>query len=128
MKTLIEQIYYKFDNFRKPAIIYSLAPFVEKPDGYRLSLQAEFEEYDKHELPAEKCSSMLFENVLISDEAILYFLPRLFEYVLLDDGNELFLYSRLEKLNVYNIPEPLMALISKLTAFLKLKEDLELCE
>jgi hypothetical protein len=120
---LLEEVKEQFSNFPKPTTIYSMEPYVKEPDNYRLMLQNKYASNISRELTLHDYSQILIENVLISDETILYLMPKLTELFLFQELDPFFFYSRLEIIDKSHLMVSQIDCINKLIEYAKDKES-----
>jgi ankyrin repeat protein len=120
-ENLISELENNFSSFERPTVIY-----VENPTQQKLRIQDECGHAIMENLIYEKCVILIFEGPLMSDEAYLYFLPRLARAVLCEDADEFLMYRRLERINKRVLAESQQRTLERLIDALKKKEaDLE---
>lgn len=118
---LISELENDFSSFERPIVIYQESITEEKR-----RIQNELGHRIREDMDYEECTLFLFEGPLISDEAYLYFLPRLARAVFYEDANEFFMYRRLERINQSILTEFQQRTLKRLINALKKKEaDLE---
>ena len=83
-----------FNTFEKPKQIYKSRSEDRTISDAQQRLQAEFVGRSKSELTRYECGVLIFENGAVSDDAYLYFLPRLCEAVFFEGADE-FLFGDL---------------------------------
>ena len=62
-------------------------------------IEADFKNLDREKITRDECVMMVIDGPLISDEAILYFLPELVKCTLKDGGHHYMLSQRLKSLD-----------------------------
>jgi len=120
---LYKEVQKVFSDIFHPEVIYSLEPYVTKPDSYRLKLQEEFGAILQGDLDKRNASQILLESVLISDQAIKYFLPKLTELFFYNELDPYFFYARLENISVNNLTKEQTLIINQLIKLAKEKEE-----
>lgn len=118
-KDFISELESEFSSFEKPIVIYRKSITEEKR-----RIQSEFGHRVREDMDYEACATFLFEGTLISDEAYLYFLPRLARAVFYEDAYEFFMYCRLEKIDKNILTESQCRILERLIESLKEKEAL----
>jgi len=121
--TVIEEVEREFESFARPPIIYSIPKDSGFVDSERLMIQKDFECLDRDHMNYEQCSMMICDSVLVSDDAVFYFLPRLAKAVLVEGGDEGLFYRRLEVLDESRLSESQRQAISRLISRLKAIEQ-----
>lgn len=131
--SLLDDIDKAFLSFEKPSIIYTIPADRDISKGEYLAIQHDFGSISREEMTYEQCAMMLVDGPLISDAALCYFLPRLARAVFQENGNEFFLYRRVENLdkNLFNqeqknILERLVIKLKELEQEIEMEEEREL--
>lgn len=102
-----------FRNRKRPPIISSHKDFPS--DDYQCnSIQNQFGSLEMSEMKEYDAKMMILDSVTICDEAILYFLPKLSEVVLLGGAHPDFFLCQLNRLDKLKLSEKEMNLIEEL--------------
>ena len=76
---------------------------IAQMDFERAGIQKDFQSLSLENMTYDQAAMMIIDHALISDPAILYFLPRLSYAVFYEGANEMLLQSRLELLNMNSL-------------------------
>jgi len=77
---LIDQLVEPFMQCRRPMIVHNGEPRTSV-DHTRSAIQKDFGMLHRDEVDVDKCSMIICDSSLMSDEAILYFLPSLIRHI-----------------------------------------------
>jgi hypothetical protein len=86
-------------------------------------IEADFKKLSREEMTHYDCAMMTIDGALISDEAILYFMPKLVEFTLKDEGHHFLLSQRLKSLDNLKLNETQNLLLKEVITALKDYED-----
>ena len=111
---LLTKIYDQFKTRKKPKFIVNQKRLNDPKDYECKSIQKAFKLKTVKNLTPYDCWTMLVDGHLLSDDAYLHFLPRLFEYVLEDPIKEDLLSSRLKSLDKRNLSSDENTIIEKI--------------
>jgi len=95
-KILLQSVSKAFESIIRPTSVCTAFESVADPE--RKQIDKDFGGLDKDAMTYEQCATMLIDAALITDDAFIYFVPRLLKAVLYENGNEYFLYTRLAQL------------------------------
>lgn len=108
-----------FNTFEKPKQIYKSRSEDRTISDAQQRLQAEFVGRSKSELTRYECGVLIFENGAVSDDAYLYFLPRLCEAVFFEGADEFLFYSHLQNIHTEKLSNEQCDVLEKLILGLK---------
>ncbi len=96
---MIKELYSTFEFENPPSTITTCKSNKNKPLDFECSsIEDDFANRDRKSLNYKECSMMLIDGPLLTTDAVLYFLPRLFEAVVKEGGDAYFLSLRLTEL------------------------------
>lgn len=133
--SLLDDIDKAFSSFTRPLIIYSAPADTDITKGEYSVIQQDYGSVSRDEMTYEQCSMMIIDGVLISDESLCYFLPRLAKAVFQEGANGYLLYRRLKHFDNYplnheqkKILECFITSLKELEREIEMEEERELRE
>lgn len=113
---IIKRAHELLDKYEKPKMLYS---FSDDIDEDRLNIQEKYISKAAVDLMSSECVELILCFTLISDNAIIYYLPRLLEAVILEDKwHEHALYARLELIKE-NVDKSIKDFLKEVIFFLR---------
>ncbi len=121
---LISEIEVVFGQIQRPSTIYVIPKSIREIAPDELMIQADFGNLSKEDMTYEQSSMMICDHVLISDQALLYFLPVLARNTFSSGALFSMLISRLKLVKQENLSCPQKLTLKKLIEELELREKL----
>ncbi len=116
---LISKVKATFEGFKRPERITIFGEISEEMS----LIEADFKKLLKDDMKHYECVMMVIDGALISDEAILYFLPKLVELTLKDEGHHFLFSQRLKSLDISNLNDMQKHLLKEVITALKDYDD-----
>ena len=127
--SLLDNINKAFSSFAKPLIIYAAPANIDITKGDYSAIQQDYGNVSRDEMTYEQCSMMVVDGVLISDESLCYFLPRLARAVFQEGANEYLLYRRLKHFDKYLLNQEQKKILECfITSLKELEQEIEMEE
>lgn len=127
--SLLDNINKAFSSFAKPLIIYAAPANIDITKGDYSAIQQDYGNVSRDEMTYEQCSMMVVDGVLISDESLCYFLPRLARAVFQEGANGYLLYRRLKHFDKYPLNQEQKKILECfITSLRELEQEIEMEE